>query len=91
MHGGNLTGIASAVSKASGQIDLFARAANGDIVTKSLDGVIWAPSQTGWTDLEGDMVDVAAVATGPNRLDVLARNRSDLSVRYRYWDGQWRP
>lgn len=56
--------------------------------TQSPAGTNWSA----WSSLAGDMVDVEAVSSDPNRLDVFARHR-DLSIRHKYWDGgsQWLP
>jgi hypothetical protein len=95
--GTNMTGTVSVVSRTSGQLDFFAREASGPyaysrIRTKALNGTTWGPSQYGWWDLDGDGIDVAAVAPSSTRLDVVTRGMNDAAVRHRWWDaGGWQP
>jgi lysophospholipase L1-like esterase len=56
------------------RLDLFARNAAGDLLTKSWISNAWSPSQTDWTGLGGPIEGGPEVVSwGPGRLDVFAR------------------
>lgn len=91
--GGQTTAPIAAVSRASGWYDIFMRDGRngGGIFTKSWNGSSWWPSQLGWSNLGGNVYDVAVTSSATNRLDVFAR-RSDDTVGWRWWDGSgWYP
>ncbi len=93
LHGGQVTSIA-AVSRASGLLDLFVTDVSGQVKTQWYNGSTWGPSPagTGWYNLGGDGIDVSAVTSATNHLDVTVRYRNDNAVRHRFWYGSgWLP
>lgn len=91
--GGQATAPIAAISRASGWYDIFMRDGRdqGGIFTKSWNGSAWWPSQTGWSNLGGNVYDVAVTSSETNRLDVFTRRQND-NVGWRYWNGYgWWP
>jgi hypothetical protein len=86
-----------AVSWAPGRLDLFATGADLKTVHKAYDPSLgWVPAlQNGaeqWDNMGGKIIGKpAAVAWGPNRLDVFVRG-TDNQVYHKAWDGSaWYP
>lgn len=88
--GGPIKGNIAAISRASGQLDIFARNSSNQLVTKACNGTCygsgWAPSQSGFWNLGGSCWDEPAVVSlNANRLDVFMRGGADESNGY--WSG----
>jgi V8-like Glu-specific endopeptidase len=85
-----------AVSRAANKIDIVVESipesnTSGPTIYKSLDGDTWSPSQIGYDNLTGAMIDVSAAAWGSGRLEVFARGQ-DLRI-YNRWvtSSGWAP
>ncbi len=89
--GGNMTGNVAAVSRSANQWDIFVRGTDGTVYTKAFNGSTYWPSQTGWSSLLGDMVDLNVVSYNSSRLDVFGKGPSN-HINHRYWAGAgWLP
>ncbi len=84
--GGSSSNTIAAVSRPfSNRSELFVIGSDGAVYTKSYYNGGWTPSQTDWTPLGGDMLDVTALSSGSARIDLVARARS-LEPQTRYWN-----
>ncbi len=73
--GGRLTSGPAVSSRRSNRLEVFARGANNQLMTRSWNGSRWS----NWSTIRGNIItsDPAAVSWGPNRTDVFARGRNN--------------
>jgi hypothetical protein len=84
--GGAIDSKPAVASWSANRLDVFAKASNGNLLTKVWDGVQWS----GWLNLGGQLASgPSAVSWGPGRIDVVARLANN-TIGHWYYDGSWK-